>query len=92
MSSRCGGDPGLREVPTGGLRPGASLVAQCVEHTALSSSHFVCSYWENVDKHYCACESPAEAFLGVLYVSPLYSFSFLISSLISYALCPQTYP
>lgn len=46
MSSRCGGGPELREVPAGGLRPGAFLVAQCVEHTALSSSRFVCSYWE----------------------------------------------
>lgn len=46
--------------------PGAFLVAQYMEHTVLSSSHFVCSDWENVDKHYCAWQSPDEAFLGVL--------------------------
>lgn len=58
--------PRLWEVPVGGLHPGAFLVAQCMEHIILVSSHFVCSDWENVDKHYCACQSPAEAFLGVL--------------------------
>lgn len=58
-----------------GPRCGSSqLVASTLElsqlpsvwNTVQSSSHFVCSDWGNVDKHYCACQSPAEAFLGVL--------------------------
>lgn len=31
------------------------------------NSHFACSDWETVEKHYCAeSQNPAEVFLGVL--------------------------